>query len=662
LPVGQKAIYDLKRLKCDIITLLINLSRQLLIAGLTPFFLEKGLLWFEQNSKELSAREDCLTLKEGQEIPLTELLQKLARLGYERTHQTEFPGEFSQQGGLVDVFPLNSRPARRIEFLGDKIETISSLPIENIDEDKVRKVLRAKLRSQKLFSGLNNLRPGDYIVHLDHGVGRFAGTVSLSLQDYYVLEYAQNDKLYVPFGLERKLSRYIGFTQPSIYRLGGVSWQRTKGKVKEEVEKFARELLQVYAQRETAVRPPYTLDSEIESALERNFPFQETEGQLKALDEIRKDLLKTKPMDRLLCGDVGFGKTEVALRAMLWTVLSGYQAALLCPTTILVNQHFQNFKERLKGLPIALSFLSRLQTKKEQKEILEKLASGKIDIVVATHRLLSKDMEASFSKLGLLVIDDEQRFGVRQKEKLKKLRSSLDVLSLSATPIPRTLYLALSSLREMSFIQTPPEGRLPVKTFVLPWSKETIKQALSKEIGRGGQVYYLHNRVATIGQTKEFLARLWPGLRISVVHGRLKEKELIGAMAEFRTGKANLLLATTIIENGLDLANANTLLVEDASQLGLSQAYQLRGRVGRDRQQASAYFLHPYRLSPLAKQRLEALKQAEALGSGWQVALKDLEIRGAGNILGKEQSGNVNQVGLNLYCQMLAEAVAKARS
>ena len=642
-----------------------------LIVSLTPYFLKRGVSWFEKNLEKIRKlnqsqswwQNNCLFLEKSKSISLSGLIQKLLDLGYERVAEISFPGEFSQRGGLIDIFPINSRSALRVELFGNAIEEIRELSFEIPDEKKVREILENKLKSQKRFSGLKDLKPGDYIVHLDHGVGRFVGFEKLSPDtDYYVLEYASQDRLYVPLGLERKLSRYIGFVEPKISRLGSTAWQKTKRKIKEDVEKFAKELLQVYAQREIALRPPYSPDKEFELILETTFPFEETPDQTRSLIEIKRDLAKTKPMDRLLCGDVGFGKTEVALRAMLMAVSSNLQAVMLCPTTILANQHFQNFKARLSDLPVNINLLTRLQTEKEQRQIIEKLKTGRIDIVVGTHRLLSKDIAPFlFEKGGLLVIDDEQRFGVRQKEKLKKLRACLDILSLSATPIPRTLHLALSSLREMSLIQTPPKGRLPIKTFILPWSEKTIKKAVKDEISRNGQVYYLHNRVSTIEKARTFLEKLLPRVKIGVVHGKMKEKDLLKAMTDFQSGKIDLLLATTIIENGIDFANVNTLIVEDAGRLGLSQAYQVRGRIGRFSSQAFAYFLHPHRLLPLAKERLQALKQAEALGSGWQIAIKDLEIRGAGNILGKEQSGSINQVGLNLYCQMLSETVVTLR-
>lgn len=649
-------------------------EKAVLVVSFTPYFLERGVFELESNSANVEKlvkndswwQENSFFLEKGKSIALSFLAAKLIDFGYEKTGQVTFPGEFSVRGGLLDIFPVNSRFALRFEFFGNKIENVSFLALEIPSAERVREILRQKLKTQKLFSGLKDLRSGDYVVHLDHGVAQFRGIVQYELKkgemsDYYRLDYAQDDRLYVPLGLERKLSRYVGFIDPKISKLGSPGWENTKRKTKEEVERFARELLQIYGRRETALRPAYDFDREIEKRLEDSFLFEETLDQTRALEDIREDLKKEKPMDRIVCGDVGFGKTEIALRIMAQVASSGRQAALLCPTTILAYQHFQNFKERLKGLPIKVALLTRLENRKEQKEVIEALKQGKIDIVVGTHRLLSRDIESSFERLGLLVIDDEQRFGVRQKEKLKKLRTSLDILSLSATPIPRTLYLALSSLRKISLVQTPPAGRRPIKTFVLPLAERNVEEAINQELERDGQIYYLHNRISTIEKTKTFLEKLLPKMKILVVHGRMKEKEMIRAMTEFREKRADLLLATTIIENGLDLPSVNTLVVEDASRLGLAQAYQIRGRIGRFHEQAFAFFLHPKKLSFLAKERLRALKEAEALGSGWQVAVRDLEIRGAGNVLGREQSGHINRIGLNLYCQMLADAVEKQR-
>jgi len=647
---------------------------KILIVSITPYFLERGNFWFEENLKQILAtrktqsffEDNTLFLEKQKEIKLSHLLRKLDEMGYEKVQQISEPGEFSQRGGAIDVFPINSSFALRIDFYGNQIAAIEKLPLEITNEKETKERIKKKLKRQKLFSDLKGLKEGDYLVHLDHGVGKLAGIK----QNYYVLEYAQNDKLYVPLGLERKLSRYIGFQEPKISRLSSQVWEKTKRKAKEETEKLAQELLGLYSQREIAVRPRYSPDNEIDRQIAADFIYEETPDQAQAIEDIKKDLENSeKPLDRIVCGDVGFGKTEVALRTMVKAVNADYQAAMICPTTILASQHFQTFKKRLADLPVRVELLSRLQSKREQKEIIKGLNEGKIDIIIGTHRLLSDDVEFSArggsafggKNLGLLVVDDEQRFGVKQKEKLKKLRASLDVLSLSATPIPRTLYLALSSLKNISVIQTPPAHRLPVKTTTQPWSEKIIGRAIKNELARKGQVYYLHNRVETIEAAKKLLENLLPKARIGIVHGRLNEKDLIKVMGDFQNKKIDVLVATTIIENGLDIANVNTLIVADATKLGLAQAYQIRGRVGRSHIQSFAYFLHQGRLKDLTNQRLKALREAEELGSGYKIAMKDLELRGAGNVLGKEQSGNINQVGLNLYCQMLSEAIDKIK-
>ncbi|MCH7604759.1 DEAD/DEAH box helicase [Patescibacteria group bacterium] len=646
-----------------------------LIVSVTPYFLEKGNVWFEENWKRLLEarntqaffKDSTVCIEKDQEYNLSEFLRKLDELGYEKVLEVDNIGEFSQRGGTVDVFPINMNTAIRFDFVGNKIESIEQLATTIEDEEKSKELLKRKLKSQKLFSDLKGLQEGDYIVHLDHGVSTYTGIEDVSIgktqQKYYVLEYAAKDRLYVPIGLERKLSRYIGFVEPRISRLGSSLWQRTKRRIKDEIEKLAKELLELYAKREIATRPPYTPEDEIEKKLQATFPYEETPDQIQTLEDIHRDLEKVEPMDRIVCGDVGFGKTEIALRTMARAVKNGYQTALLAPTTILAYQHFQNFRDRLKDLPIQVVMLSRLQSKKEQKEILKDLKSGKVDIIIGTHRLLSKDVQFAPPPggLGLLVIDDEQRFGVKQKERFKEFRASLDVLALSATPIPRTLYMALSSLKSISIIQTPPAGRLSVKVTVTQRKDSVIKEAIETELKRRGQVYYLHNRIGTIEQVKKYLEKLVPRVKIGIAHGRLTESRLISIMDEFRNEKFDVLLATTIIENGLDFPNVNTLIAEDATKLGLAQAYQIRGRVGRSHIQSYAYFLYEGRLSDKAKMRLKALREAEELGSGYRIAMKDLEIRGAGNILGKEQSGSVNAVGLNLYCQMLSETIENMR-
>jgi transcription-repair coupling factor (superfamily II helicase) len=646
---------------------------QLLIVGITPYFLDKGIIWFQENLQEiLNARhsqsffeDNIIFLEKDHSYQFSAFLRKLDEMGYERVFKVSEPGEFSQRGGIIDVFPVNTTNAIRLDFLGNEVDSIDLLDVKITDEEKSREVLKKKLKSQKLFSELKGLKPGDYLVHLDHGIGKFMGIEKFQIaigefQNYYVLEYAQEDKLYVPLGLERKLSRYVGFQDPKISRLGSSLWQKTKSKIKEGVEKLAKELLQLYAQKEITERAPYIEDRELESQFKSGFIFQETPDQLQTIEDIKNDLQKTKPMDRIVCGDVGFGKTEVAMRTALLASANNRQTALICPTTILANQHFNSFKKRFEKLPVRISLLCGLQTKLEQKKITKDLKDGRIDILIGTHRLLSKDVE--FKNLQLLIIDDEQKFGVKQKEKLRQLKTSLDVLSLSATPIPRTIYLALSSLKNISLMQTPPMGRQAIKTEVLAYSEKAIKKIINEELKRKGQVYFLHNRVETIETRAHELKKLCPKAKIDLIHGRIPEKKLIKIMDDFQKEKTNVLVATTIIENGLDLPNVNTIIIEDSTRLGLSQAHQIRGRVGRSGTKSFAYFMYKENsLTLLAKERLKALEDSQELGAGYRIAIRDLELRGAGNILGKEQSGAINKIGLNLYSQMIAESIEKFR-
>jgi len=653
---------------------LTNEINKLLIVSITPYFLEKEFFWFEENIEELLQasktqsffQDNIIFLEKNQNFHFSQFLRKLDEMGYERVFKVENPGEFSQRGGLIDVFPINSNCATRLDFLGNEVELIELLPNIKIDnEKKFKDILKKRLSSQKVFSDLKGLKPEDYLVHLDHGIAKFLEIKEFSFPDsdnqkYYVLEYDKGDKLYVPLGLERKLSRYVGFSNPRVSRLGSLLWQKTKRKIKEDVEKFAKELLSLYAEKETAKRPPYSTDNELDFQLRAGFEYEETPDQLQAIEDIKKDLSKTKPMDRIVCGDVGFGKTEVALRTALLAASNNRQTVLICPTTILANQHYNFFKKRFEKLPIKVAMLSRLQKKPEQKKIISDLKDGRVDIVIGTHRILSKDI--GFKNLQLLIIDDEQRFGVKQKEKLRQIKLSLDVLSLSATPIPRTIYLAMSSFKKISLMQTPPQGRQSVKTKVLPYNNKIIKKAINSELKRKGQIYYLHNRVQTIDKARLEIKKLIPKAKIGVIHGRMHEKQLLKIMDDFQNEKTNILLATTIIENGLDMPKVNTIIIEDATRFGLSQAHQIRGRVGRSCTESFAYFLYnPKSLTPLAKERLQALEDAQELGSGYKLAIKDLELRGAGNILGKEQSGTINKIGLNLYSQILSEAVEKLR-
>ncbi len=652
-------------------------TSNILIVSITPYFLEKEIFWFQENLSQIlqSAKtqpffqDNIIFLEKNKTYDLLPLLRKLDEMGYEKVFSVQDPGEFSQKGGIIEIFPINTLQALRLDFLGNTLETIQLLDIKVEDEEKSKRILTKKLKSQKLFSDIKNIKPGDYLVHLDHGVAKFLGIEKITIEnektnekseeEYYVLEYAQSDKLFVPLGLERKLSRYVGFADPAVSRLASALWQHTKRKIKEDVEKLAKELLALYAKKETAQRPPYASDADWEKQLQAGFLHQETPDQLQAMADIKQDLTQPKPMDRIVCGDVGFGKTEIAMRASLMAAASGYQTAIICPTTILVSQHFSNFTQRFEKLPIKIVLLSRLQNKAEQKKILQQIKEGTVDIVIGTHRLLSKDI--AFKHLQLLIIDDEQRFGVKQKERLRQQWPALDILSLSATPIPRTIYLALSSFKNISLMQTPPLGRTAIHTNILPYNKKEIRRAIDLELERGGQVYFLHNRVETIQKTSERLQKLLPQAKISTIHGRMLQKDILKTMDDFSSGKTNLLVATTIIENGIDLPNVNTIIIEDSSRLGLAQAYQIRGRVGRSHIKSFAYLFFPKTLTPLARQRLEALGQAKELGAGYRIAIKDLELRGAGNVLGREQSGSINKIGLNLYCQMLADAVEKLR-
>lgn len=658
-------------------------QNEILIVGLTLYFLEKPVLWFSENFAKIKSQNQTqswwqnqtLFLEKDQTIALSYFLRRLDELGYEKVQKISSPGEFARFGGTIEIFPINSGQPFRIEFFGNKIDNIISLSLEIKDEER-QKILKRKIK-QNPSEILNNLQIGDYVVHLDHGIGIYRGQEQiklsqekenqLELKSYYIIEYAppregkSPDRLYLPENQLQKLDRYIGLSSPKIHRLGGELWIKTKNKIREDVEKFAKELLETYAERAIKKRTPYPSDDRVQKEFEETFEHIETDGQLKAMDDIKKDMESELPMDRLVCGDVGFGKTEVAVRAAFKAAWNGRQVAFLCPTTILADQHFQTLKERLKNFPLKAAVLSRFESAKSQLETIKKLKTGVIDIVVGTHRLLSKDIE--FKNLGLLIIDEEQKFGVKQKEKLKKFKNEVDILNLSATPIPRTLQMSLSGLHPLSLITSPPPGRRQIETNILPYSKKIIKQAIEEEIKREGQVYFLHNRVETIGKAVLDLKKLVKRAKIESAHGKMSEEQLRRVMNDFRQKKFNVLVATTIIENGLDLPQVNTLIVTNCAKLGLAQSYQIRGRIGRSDKKAFAYFLYSdQKLSEKAALRLEALKRAEALGSGYQLAQADLEIRGAGNILGKEQSGSVNQIGLNLYCNMLNEAVERLKT
>jgi transcription-repair coupling factor (superfamily II helicase) len=512
---------------------------------------------------------------------------------------------------------------------------------------------------------LSELVPGNYVVHIDHGVARFAGTTRMGQGDeekeYLVLEYADNDKLYVPTEHLDRVGAFVGAQDqpPALTRLGTAEWSRVKERVRGATRELAEELLRLHAARQVVPGHEFNPDTPWQQELEDSFPYEETPDQIRTIDEVKVDMEQPRPMDRLICGDVGYGKTEVALRAAFKAVSDGMQVGLLVPTTVLAQQHYATFTERLSPFPVKVEVLSRFRTPKEQQEVIDGLKLGMVDIVIGTHRLLQKDVR--FKNLGLVVVDEEQRFGVSHKEQLKKLRREVDVLTLSATPIPRTLHMALSGIRDMSIMHTPPEARLPVKTFVSEESDDIVKEAILREMERGGQVFFLHNRVRTINQKAAELAELVPEACILVGHGQMPEGELEEVMLAFANDEADVLVCTTIIESGLDMPNVNTLIIDRADRFGLSQLYQLRGRVGRGEHRAYAYLLVPRgrRITQTAEQRIEAILEASELGSGFRIAMRDLEIRGAGNLLGAAQSGQIHLVGLNLYGQLLQEAVSE---
>lgn len=512
-----------------------------------------------------------------------------------------------------------------------------------------------------------SLAIGDYVVHQVHGIGQYIGLDSLEVdgirREYVKIKYANDDLLYIPTTQLELIQKYVGVggKAPKLNKLGGVEWAKTKKKVKNSLKNIADELIKLYAQRQTVKGFAFSKDTVWQKQFEEEFPYQETPDQLRCIEEVKRDMESEKVMDRLLCGDVGFGKTEVALRAAFKAVMDGKQVAYLVPTTVLAQQHFNTFTQRMMNFPIKVAMLSRFVTISQQKKILKGLKNGEIDILIGTHRILQKDIQ--FKDLGLLIIDEEQKFGVTHKERLKKLKSNVDVLTLTATPIPRTLHMALVGIRDISVIYDPPEDRYPVQTFVMEYDKEVIKDAITRELNRKGQVYYLSNKVKSIYKVATYVQSLVPQAKIVVAHGQMNEKELERVMVDFVEGKGDILVCTTIIESGLDIPNVNTIIIEDADKVGLSQLYQLRGRVGRSNRLAYAYIT--YRkdkiLSQEAEKRLKAIKDFTEFGSGFKIAMRDLEIRGAGNLLGPEQHGHLEAVGYDMYCRLLEEAVKELR-
>ncbi|MCG8618527.1 MAG: transcription-repair coupling factor, partial [Desulfobacterales bacterium] len=538
-----------------------------------------------------------------------------------------------------------------------------------LTEDEIfgkKRIRRRKTTGRDLKTELiapEELKNGDIVVHLEHGVGRYEGLCSLTVsgisQDFILLVYQDDDKLYLPVDRMEMIGKYVGVDgyTPVLDKIGSKSWVKSKAKAKAEVEKMAADLLDLYAKRRVNKGFSFSRPDNYYNDFEASFPYEETRDQLRAIDDVHLDMEKDTPMDRLVCGDVGYGKTEVAIRAAFKAVNDGKQVALVVPTTILAEQHLHTFRERFKNYPVTIECLSRFRSRKEQTDILKRTCAGQVDIVIGTHRLLQKDVD--FSSLGLLVIDEEQRFGVKHKEVLKKKRSTVDVLSLSATPIPRTLHLSLTGMRDISVITTPPAARQPIISYISKYEDAIVGDAVKREIARGGQVFFVHNNIKTIFKTAENLQTIIPDAKIGVAHGRLSEAELEKVMLQFVNNEINLLVCTTIIESGLDIPSANTMIINKAERFGLSQIYQLRGRIGRGDNQAYAYLFisDESRLTKDAKKRLAALMEHRDLGSGFQIAMKDLQIRGAGTALGASQSGHIAAVGYDMFLKLLDQAV-----
>ena len=528
-----------------------------------------------------------------------------------------------------------------------------------------RKRRKTKFSTDEALVDYESLKPGDYIVHIDHGIGIYAGLKILNIEGNQIeclhLNYADKDSVYVPTFQLEMVSKFVSQegVLPQIHKLGSKRWESTKKRAKKQIELIADDIIQLYAERTTRKGIAFDPDTIWQKEMEDSFIYQDTPDQSKATTEIKEDMETDTPMERLLCGDVGFGKTEVAIRAAFKAVLSGWQAAVLVPTTLLAEQHFIVFQERLAQYPIKITMLSRFRSPSQIKKDIEKLSRGEIDIAIGTHRLLSKDV--SFKKLGLLIIDEEHRFGVRHKEKLRKLKTNVDTLYMSATPIPRTMYMALSRLKELSLIRTSPKERLPIRTVIVPYDKEVIKDAISREIDRGGQVFFVHNRVQTIESIATELRKLLPDVSFGIGHGQMPEKQLEKVTLDFAHHQFDVLISTTIIESGIDIPNVNTIIVNRSDTFGLAQLYQIRGRVGRSNRRAYAYLIIPPRFTEEARKRLETLSEYESLGSGYQIAMRDMEIRGVGALLGTKQSGIINTIGFNYYNRLLEEAVENLR-
>jgi len=623
-------------------------------------------------------------LRINAEIGIEQLEELLTGLSYQKKEYVALPGEFAVRGGVVDIYPVTYRLPVRVQFQRDiptqirdfsiatgesqtTFEEVFLIQVSDMFRKKLRR-MEERLETFEPVAGTQDLERGDLVVHLKYGIGRFLGTKVIQMQGVrtrcMAIEYAEREILYL--SIEEPVERYIGGSGagPKLTKLNTQEWERIKHRTRTALHKVAKDLLEIQAKRSLLQGLAFPKDTPWQKDFESEFPFEETPGQKRAIEEVKRDMESTGPMDRLLCGDVGYGKTEVAMRAAFKAMMGGRQVAFLVPTTILAEQHYILLKERAKNFPVTVELLSRFQSPKEQKAIARSLQEGATDVVIGTHRLLSKDIR--MKDLGLVIIDEEQRFGVRHKEKLKQMRTQVDVLTLTATPIPRTLHMALLGVRDMSVIDTPPKNRMPVETFVMEYHENIIKQAIERELARKGQVYFVHNRVQSIERVHERMQKLLPGVRFGVMHGQMQVDLLETAMKAFLKGEIDCLISTCIVESGIDIPNVNTLIVDRADCFGLADLYQLRGRVGRfkERRQAYAYFLIPkdWVMTQDAQKRLQAIEKFTQLGSGFKIAMEDLEIRGAGNLLGHEQSGFIQAVGFDLYCRMLKKAVEETKT
>jgi transcription-repair coupling factor (superfamily II helicase) len=618
---------------------------------------------------------EALKIYKSTEINTDNLSKKLMLMGYKRTKQAEARGDWSLRGGLIDIYPPDFNSPVRIELDFNKVESIYSYnPASGhiIDELGLlillpvrikKKRLERELGSVEAIDNFTSISIGDYVVHINHGIGKYQGLKKLKqknkVKEYLSLEYADGDILYVPKDKMYTINKYVGFREkePKLYKLGSKKWQTIKKKVTRAIEDLATGLLEMQAMRSLLKGHAFSLDNDWQKSFEDTFSYQQTPDQIKSMKEVKSDMQSSRPMDRLICGDVGYGKTEIAFRAAFKAVIDNKQVAMLVPTTVLVQQHYNNLSKRLRDYPVELRALSRFSTAKEVKETIAGLKEGRVNIVIGTHRLLSKDVK--FADLGLVIIDEEQRFGVAHKEKLKKFRLLVDVLTLTATPIPRTLYMSLTGVKDLSTINTPPANRMPVKTYILDYDESLVRHAILDEIERGGQVFFIHNRVAEIETIKNKLEKIVPEALIACAHGQMPEEHLEKTMLEFVNGEFDVLLCTNIVESGLDIPNVNTIIINRADRFGLSDLYQLRGRVGRLNRQAYCYLLLPaYKaVDEKTAKRLEAISKFTELGSGFKIAMEDLEIRGTGNLLGHQQHGYISLVGFDLYCRLLKQSI-----